>query len=56
MTMLERAFELARDGDVRTIEQIRSQLNREGYESASAHLMGTTLRKQLTALINARQK
>lgn len=32
MTTLERAFEIARAGNARTVTDIRKQLNREGYE------------------------
>ena len=56
MTTVERAFEIARAGKVRTIRDIRDQLNREGFEAAAGHLNGTTLQKQLRGLINASRK
>lgn len=52
MTILERAFELARGGQARTISEIRTQLNREGFEGVQGHLSGTAIQKQLRALID----
>ncbi|RYF24050.1 MAG: hypothetical protein EOO77_00960 [Oxalobacteraceae bacterium] len=51
MTTLERAFEIARAGNARTVTDIRKQLNREGYELVQSHLNGSTVQKQLRALI-----
>jgi hypothetical protein len=55
MTTVERAFEVARSGRVRTITEIRAQLVREGFEKAHAHLNGTGLQKQLRALLKTPQ-
>jgi hypothetical protein len=50
---LERAFELARQGRVRTVEEIRRQLTAEEFEMVDSHLAGPSIRKQITALIKA---
>ncbi len=44
---LERAFELARSGNCRTIDDIRRQLSREGFELVHAHISGGMITKQL---------
>ncbi|TPG40513.1 hypothetical protein EAH79_11435 [Sphingomonas koreensis] len=49
---IERAFELARTRQCRTIDDIRRKLTSEGYEAASQHLSGATIRRQLQAVIN----
>lgn len=51
--VIERAFELARLGQCRTLEDIRKTLSRECYSSVDAHLSGGTIRRQLKALIHA---
>lgn len=48
--VLERAFELARSGEFRQIDEIRLQLRREGYAGIDAQLTGPLLRRQLRAL------
>jgi hypothetical protein len=50
---LERAFELARQGRVHTVEEIRRQLTAENFEMVGSHLAGPSVRKQITALIKA---
>jgi len=50
-TTLERAFELARRGDLHSIAEIRRVLNAEGY--IVSQLQGPQLIKQLRALIRA---
>jgi hypothetical protein len=52
-TALERAFELAKSGNVATIEALRHRLRAEGYSDAT--IKGKTLSAQLRALINATQ-
>ena len=44
---VERAFELARSGDCRTLDDIRRRLNAERYEAVSSHLAGSSLARQL---------
>jgi hypothetical protein len=52
-TALERAFQLAKSGNFATIDAIKRQLRAEGYLVAT--VTGTTLSKQLRALIQASQ-
>jgi hypothetical protein len=54
ITALERAFQLAKSGNVATIDAIRHQLKAEGYSVAT--VTGNTLTRQLRALIHASQK
>lgn len=51
---IERAFELARTSNCRSIEEIRKRLSREDHLNVDAHLAGTAIRKQLKALIRER--
>jgi hypothetical protein len=51
MTIIERAFEIARSGKARSISDIRTQLTREGFEHVQSHLSSTALQKQLKVLI-----
>ena len=44
---VERAFELARSGGFRTIEEIGRQLKLEQRDSVDAHLAGSSIRKDL---------
>ena len=53
--VIERAFELARQGRCRTLEDIRRVLARESYSAIDAHLAGGTIRRQLKALMYAAQ-
>ena len=46
---MERAFELAREGNCLTVQQIRKQLSIEGYSAVHAHLEGASIVKQLQA-------
>lgn len=47
---VERAFALARNGECRTIEDIRRQLRLEQCDNVDAHLSGPTVRRQLLDL------
>jgi hypothetical protein len=47
LTTVERAFELARTGSCRTIEEIAAQLKLENQEAVDAHLFGSSIRKDL---------
>jgi hypothetical protein len=53
-TALERAFELAKSGNVATIDALRRQLKAEGYSDAK--VIGKALTTQLRGLIDASQK
>lgn len=53
-TLMERAFELARESSCKDVDEIRRKLTAENYGSVEAHLGGTTIRKQLRALIEKR--
>ena len=53
MTALERAFQLARSGQVSTVSDIKVSLSRDGY--SADQLNGPSLRRQLTGLIRARR-
>lgn len=50
---LERAFEIARSGRCASVQKIRQQLRSEGFSGVESHLSGTTISKQLRALIKA---
>ena len=50
-TALERAFQLAKSGEVATIDALKRQLRAEGYSAGT--ITGTTLSKQLRTLIQA---
>jgi hypothetical protein len=51
MTALERAFQLARSGQVLTVSEIKTSLARDGY--SINQLDGPSLRRQLVGLIRA---
>ncbi len=53
MTALERAFQLARSGQVSTVSEIAVSLSRDGY--SANQLEGPSLRRQLIGLIRARR-
>ena len=44
---VERAYQLARTGSFRTIEEISHQLKQERQEAVDAHLAGSSIRKDL---------
>jgi hypothetical protein len=49
LSVIERAFQLADSGAVRSTDQIRKQLRKEGY--SSGHLIGPSLLAQLRTRI-----
>ena len=51
---VERALELARSGNVRSVDDIRRTLQREQCEGVDQHLASGSFKKQLRALIEAR--
>jgi hypothetical protein len=50
-TTIERAFELARSGECRTLPELKHRLRRERLESVDFHLAGKLTRTQLTELM-----
>lgn len=50
---IERAYELARSGICRSVEEINKRLSKEGFDSPQAHLAGRGIRRELTALMRA---
>ena len=52
-TALERAFQLARSGRPKSIDDIKQELAKEHY--STGQITGNTLRKQLLALIQKAQ-
>jgi hypothetical protein len=50
-TILERAFELARDGQVSDLEALRKRLTAEGYGGGVIQLTDHTIRRQLLTII-----
>jgi hypothetical protein len=53
---IQRAFELAHDSDVLTVEKIRRRLKAEGYVDWEFQLSGREIRRQLQALVVAKRK
>ncbi|HEX8527686.1 hypothetical protein [Allosphingosinicella sp.] len=47
LSTIERAFELARSGSYRTIDEIARRLKQEQLDNVDAHLGGTSIRKEL---------
>ncbi len=45
--IFERAFQLARSGECRSVEEVRKRLVAEKYEMVDAHLSGPLIRRQL---------
>jgi hypothetical protein len=50
---IERALELARSGQARTLGDLRTRLEREGYDQVGFHLSGAFTKRQLMGLIEA---
>jgi hypothetical protein len=53
-TLMERAFELARESGCKDVDEIRRKLTAENFGNVDAHLGGSTVRKQLRSLIEQR--
>lgn len=51
---VERAFQLAKGGTCHDIDDIRRQLDKEGYPRVAEHLSGPAIKKQLLALLPPR--
>jgi hypothetical protein len=54
MSALERAFQLAKSGQVAGLTEIATSLNREGY--SANQIEGPVLKRQLAGLIKAARK
>jgi hypothetical protein len=54
-SIVERAFELAREGNCASIEHIRRRLSAELYSNVDSHLSAPALRKQLAELLRSRR-
>jgi len=52
---VERAFDLAHNSELRTVELIRRRLKGEGYADWEEQLSGTTIRRQLRAIVAAKR-
>jgi hypothetical protein len=50
---IERAFELARSGDYKSITDLERQLRAEHYDAVAQHLQGSRIRKELQDLMRA---
>jgi hypothetical protein len=50
---LERAIELAKSGEFKTVEDIRRRLTQERYPYVIPHLRGSLIRRQLRVLLKA---
>ena len=48
---IERAFELAREGRCRSVNDIRLALKSERFENIDSHLSGSQIKKDLLAAI-----
>ena len=53
--VVQRAFEIARDGESNSVTAIRDALRKEGYDNANHHLAGPTIIRQLKAVIACRK-
>ena len=49
-TTIERAYQLAKEGDCRTIGEIKATLKVEGFSSIQDHLHGLTITRALRKL------
>jgi len=54
MTIIQRAFEIARSGKARSVTEIRMQLRLEGFDHIQSHFSSSSsLQKQLRDLIKS---
>lgn len=53
LSTVERAYQLARSGTCRSVEDIRRRLSAERYDSVQAHLSGSSIKRDLLALCKA---
>jgi len=52
-TTIERAYELARSGDCRTLGDVKQRLSADGHERIQEHLYGGTISTALRKLCQA---
>jgi hypothetical protein len=52
--ILERAFELARSGEVGTVLDLGRRLKAEGFEAVASHMASPSLRNQLGSTMRQR--
>lgn len=52
---IERAYELARSGECRSIDEIKQRLNAERHDQVEAHLAGQSIRRDLRKLCGAQR-
>ena len=50
---VHRAFELAKSGACRSVDDVRRELLKTGHEAVESHLSGATIKRQLSAAIKA---
>lgn len=50
LTILERAYELARSGQFTRLKELRARLKLEGFELVEDHLRSSTVRRDLKLL------
>jgi hypothetical protein len=50
LSVIERAFELARSGTCNNVQEVGMRLKSERFESVEAHLAGASIRRQLRDL------
>ena len=50
MSILERAFALAKSGECSSVDDVRRRLKSERYESIDQHLAGPSIKRQLQQL------
>jgi hypothetical protein len=50
---IERAYQIAKSGRCVELKDVRRQLIREGYEGVEAHFSGSSIKRELNALIKA---
>ena len=50
LSTVERAYQLAREGKCRSVDDIRTALTREGHDAVQAHLSGQSIKRDLTRL------
>ncbi len=51
ISTVDRAIELAQSGNMRSVNEIRQRLRREGHDSVHQYLHGPAINKQLIELI-----
>ena len=55
-TVIERAFQIAREGKVINVADLQKQLIHEGFAEAPSHFRSKALKDQLSALCNKNRR